>query len=67
MAVNPEEAEAPNVESNKLSLTLFRRPEKFKIGKDFDLFIKKSNLYFEVVEPEDVKKRRFALLFLKSE
>ena len=67
MAVNPEEAEAPNVEANKLSLTLFRRPEKFKIGEDFDLFIKKSNLYFKAVELEDVKKRRLALLFSLSE
>ena len=50
MAVNLEEADAPNVEANKLSLTLFRRPEKFKIGEDFDLFIKKSNLHFEAVE-----------------
>ena len=61
MTVNPDEAEAPNVEASKLSLTLFRRPEKFKIGEDFDLFIKKSNLYFEAVELEDVKKRRLAL------
>ena len=67
MAVNPEEAEAPNVEANKLSLTLFRRPEKFKIGENFDLFIKKSNLYFEAVELEDVKKRRLGFLFNLSE
>ncbi|CAB4041792.1 Hypothetical predicted protein [Paramuricea clavata] len=67
MAVEPEQAEAPNVETNKLSLSLFRRPDKFKIGEDFDLFIKKCNLYFEAVELEDVKKRRFALLFNLSE
>ena len=63
MAVDPDQAEAPNVEANKLSLTLFRRPDKFKIGEDFDIFIKKSNLYFEAVELKDVSKRRFALLF----
>ena len=47
MAVNPEEADAPNVEANKLSLTLFRRPEKFKIGevtlKQWDLKMLKSD------------------------
>lgn len=63
MAVNPEESDAPNVEANKLSLTLFGRPDKLKFGEDFDLFIKKSSLYFEAVELEDVKKRRLALLF----
>ena len=65
--INGMTPEAPNVEANKLSLTLFRRPEKFKIGEDFNLFIKKSNLYFEAVELEDVKKRRLALLFNLSE
>ena len=67
MAVDPHQAEALNVEANKLSLTLFRRPYKFKIGEDFDIFIKKSNLYFEAVELKDVRKRRFALLFNLSE
>ena len=68
MALEQAEAgEAPNVEQNRLSLTLFRRPDKFKIGEDFDLFIKKSNLYFEAVELEDVRKRRLALLFNLSE
>ena len=52
---------------NKLSLSLFRRPDKFKIGEDFDLFVKKCNLYFEAVELENVKKRRLALLFNLSE
>ena len=52
---------------NKLLLSLFRRPDKFKIGEDFDLFVKKCNLYFEAVELEDVKKRRLALLFNVSE
>ena len=47
MAVDPDQAEAPNVETNKLSLTLFRRPDKFKTGEDFDIFIKKSNLYLK--------------------
>ena len=67
MAVEPDQAEAPNMEANKFSLALFRRPDKFKIGEDFDLFIKESNLYFEVVELKDVNKQRFALLFNLSE
>ena len=60
----PEQAAAA---VNKLSLSLFRRPDKIKIDEDFDLFVKKCNLYFEAVELEDVKKRRLALLFDLSE
>lgn len=38
------------------------------MGEDFDLFMKKSNLYFEAVELEDVKKRHLrCLLFNLSE
>ena len=61
MAVDPEQAEAPNGDANKLSLSLFR-PDKFKIGEDFDLFVKKCNLYFEAVELGDIKKRRLAVV-----
>lgn len=43
----PQQAVAPEV--NKLSLLLFQRPDKFKIGEDFDLFVKKCNLYFVAV------------------
>ena len=60
----PEQAA---VTVNKLLLSLFRGPDKFKIDEDFDLFVKKCNLYFEAVELEDVKKRRLALLFNLSE
>ena len=67
MADDPEQAEAPNVEANELSLPLFQRPEKFKIGEDIELFIKKCNLHFEAVELKDVKKRRLALLSNLSE
>ena len=45
MAVNPEQAEVLNVDVNKLSFSLFRRHDQFKIGEDFDLFVKKCNLY----------------------
>eukprot|EP00794_Sanderia_malayensis_P014625 gene14625-16140_t len=56
-----------NQEQSRSSFALFRRPEKYKIGDDFDLFVKKSNLYFEAVELTDKKKRRLALLFNLSE
>ncbi len=50
-----------------MSLLLFRRPEKYKIGDDFDLLIKKCKLYFEALELKDEKKQRLALLFNLSE
>ena len=56
--------QASHVEASKLPLTLFRRPDKFKIGEDFHLFIKKSNLYFEAVERKDINRRRLALLLI---
>ena len=59
--------QAANADGNRLVHSLFRRPEKYKIGDDFDLFVKKSELYFEAVELTDEKKRRFALLFNLSE
>eukprot|EP00794_Sanderia_malayensis_P001183 gene1183-554_t len=55
-----------NQEQIRSSFALLRRPEKYKIGDDFDLFVK-SNLYFEAVELTDKKKRRLALLFNLSE
>ena len=65
---NPAPGPAAQVppEQNR-SLSLFRRPEKYKIGDDFDLFVKKSNLYFEAVELKDENKQRLALLFNLSE
>ena len=36
-------------EQAKLSLSLFRRPDKYRIGEDFFLFTRKLNLYFEAV------------------
>ena len=48
-AVAGQAAQVPP-EQNRSSLTLFRRPEKYKIGDDLDLFMKKSNLYFEDTE-----------------
>ena len=62
-------AEVPvqNEESARLSYALFRRPDKYRIGEDFMLFVRKLNLYFEAVELIDLKKRRLALLFNLSE
>jgi hypothetical protein len=63
MAEENEVVQPGNADGNRLFQSLFRRPDKFKIGDDFDLFIKKLELYFEAVELADEKKRRFALLF----
>ena len=62
-------AEVPvqNEESARLSYALFRRPDKYRIGEDFMLFVRKLNLYFKAVELIDLKKRRLALLFNLSE
>ena len=62
-------AEVPvqNEESARLSYALFRRPDLYRIGEDFMLFVRKLNLYFEAVELIDLKKRRLALLFSLSE
>ena len=46
---------------------MFRRPEKFKIGEDFDLFARKIDLYFEAVEVTDEGKKRLAFLFHLNE
>ena len=54
-------------EESRTSFGLFRRPEKFKIGEDFDLFARKINLYFEAVEVTDERKKRLAFLFNLNE
>ena len=63
MAEENEVVQPGKADGNKLFHFLFRRPDKFKIGDEFDLFIKKLELYCEAVELADEKKRRFALLF----
>ena len=65
MALEEQGAAAAVLQADefRLSHSFFRRPDKFRIGEDFVLFIKKLNLYFEAVELNDVKKRRLALLF----
>ena len=57
----------PPQEQSRLTLLLFQKPDKYNIGDDFDLFVKKPNLYFEAVELKDGKKQRLALLFNLSE
>ena len=47
--------------------SIFRRPDKFKLGDDFDLFWKKTILYFEAIDLQDGKKKRLALLFNLNE
>ena len=46
---------------------LFRRPEKYRIGEDFDLFFRKTVLYFDAIDLTDERKKRLALLFNLSE
>ena len=43
--------------------SIFRRPDKFKLGDNFDLFWKKTILYFEAIDLQYGKKKRLALLF----
>ena len=63
---NPTGAAAAH-EEVRSTFGLFRRPEKFKIGEDFDLFARKIDLYFEAVEVTDEKKKRLAFLFNLNE
>ena len=42
MHIEGAEAADPPQEQIRLSLALFRRQEKYNIGDDFDLFVKKS-------------------------
>ena len=73
MALNRDEVgedanpEGPTEEQSRLTFSLFRRPEKYRIGEDFSLFIKKLNLYFEAIGLTDNKQRRYVLLFNLSE
>ena len=67
---NQEMAAAANEaahEESRTSFGSFRRPEKFKIGEDFDLFARKIHLYFEAVEVTDERKKRLAFLFNLNE
>ena len=60
-------AVAAGTDQTRLSYSLFRRPDKYRIGEDFNLFVKSLNIYFEAVELEDQKKRRLTLLFSLSD
>ena len=68
-----EEGVAPNVEEQNIEERhvnisgLFCRPEKYRIGEDFDLFFRKSVLYFDAIDLADERKKRLALLFNLSE
>ena len=50
MALDEQGAAAavPQADKFRLSHSFFRRPDKFRIGEDFVLLIKKLNLYFVV-------------------
>ena len=62
-----DQAVAADPGSDRLNYSLFRRPDKYKIGEDFGLFVKKCDLYFEAVDLKNDKKRRLALLFNLTE
>ena len=47
--------------------SIFRRPDKFKLGDDFDLFWRKTILYFEAIDLKEDKKKRLAILFNLNE
>ena len=42
--------------------SIFRRPDKFKLGDDFDLFWRKTILYFEAIDLKEDKKKRLTIL-----
>ncbi len=50
-----EGAEVAEARADRVAYSFFRRPEKYKIGEDFDLFVKKTCLYFEAVELDNPK------------
>ena len=54
-------AVAAGTDQARLSYSLFCRPDTHRIGEDFNLFVKKLNLYFEAVELKDQKKQRLML------
>ena len=64
-----EEQQAGNQEPDqgkagcKSDFYLFRKPDKYGIGGDFDLYVRRLNLYFEGVGLADPKRKRLALLF----
>ena len=60
-AAGQQQERATNLQS------IFRRPEKFKLGDDFDLFWRKTLLYFEAIDLKEDKKKRLALLFNLTE
>ena len=71
MAVNRDEVgedanpEGPLEEQSRFTFSLFRRPEKYRSGEDFSLFIKKLHLYFEAIGLTDNKHNRIIGLWNK--
>ena len=53
-------------DNSRFSFSIFRRPDRFRIGEDFDLFVKKLSLYFEAIELEDTKKRKMIFRYKKG-
>ena len=63
-----EQVEVNDTEERPVNISgLFRRPEKYRIGEDFDIFFRRSVLYFDAIDLNDERKTRLALLFNLSE
>ena len=60
-AAGQQQERATNLQS------IFRRPEKFQLGDDFDLFWRKTLLYYEAIDLKEDKKKRLAWLFNLTE
>ena len=45
----------------------FRKPEKYKLGDDFPLFIRKMDLFFAAMEVKNKTRKRVSILLNMSE
>ena len=67
--MHEEAAEGEGLQQERVGniQSIFRRPDKFKLGDDFDLFWRKTILYFEAIDLKEDKKKRLAILFNLNE
>ncbi len=61
------EEEERTEDRNKGLYSIIRRPEKYRIGEDFDLFLCRISLYIEAIDLKDDRKKRLALFFNLSD
>ena len=64
-----EAAQAPAAQADTGQKTLlpFRKPEKYKLGDDFQLFIRKMDLFFLAAAVKDNTQKRVSILLNLSE